>query len=415
MKIGILKEQRSGEQRVAAVPETVKKMVSWGAEVVVESGAGLGSQIEDRHYSEAGASLTKDYREATTKADIVLKVQRPLVKERRDEMAALEKGTLLIGLLAPLEKTDTIPHYAKNGVDAFSMEMIPRISRAQTMDALSSQSNLAGYRAVLEAAARSTKLMPMMMTAAGTVKPAKVLVLGAGVAGLQAIATAKRLGAVVSAFDVRPAVKEQVESLGASFVEVEGGEDAETSGGYAKEMSEDYQKRQAEAIHKAAKASDIIVTTALIPGKPAPKLITNEMLQEMRKGSVVVDLAAPAGGNCTATVADEEITYRGITVLGDTNPVSKVAADASPLYAKNILNLLELLVDKEEGKLHLNMEDEIVKGGLLTKGGQVIHERFKEGLPSTEKKEIKDKKEDDKAKDSDESKAQEKTKEAGHE
>lgn len=374
MKIAVLKERKTGEARVAAVPETVKKLTGLGAQVVVESGAGLGSDIADAAFTAMGAAIAKDAGEALAGAGIVLKVQRP----SQEELAAMPKGALLVGLLSPLDAKDSVPAYARQGVNAYAMEMIPRISRAQSMDALSSQSNLAGYRAVLDAAVTAAKAMPMMMTAAGTIKPAKVLVLGAGVAGLQAIATAKRLGAVVSAFDVRPAVKEQVQSLGATFVEVEqdAGVDAETKGGYAKEMSAEYQKRQAQAIHDAVKKSNIVISTALIPGKPAPKLITDAMLKDMPDGGVVVDLAAIAGGNCEATKADEVVTRHGITVLGDTNIVSKVAADASPLFARNIYNLLALMIDKDSKKLKLNLDDEIIKGGLLTLEGRVIHPVF---------------------------------------
>jgi NAD(P) transhydrogenase subunit alpha len=368
MKIAILRERKAGEKRVAATPETIKKYIALGCEVVVEAGAGEGSSISDAAFKTAGASIG-----SAKGADIILAVQKP-------EVSQLSPGALLLAMLAPLENPGIAAEYAKAGVNACAMELIPRISRAQAMDVLSSQSNLAGYKAVVEAASMQGRALPMMMTAAGTVAPCKLLVLGAGVAGLQAIATARRLGAVVSAFDVRPAVKEQVQSLGASFVDVPADPDetAETSGGYAKEMSESYQKRQKQALLQAVQGVDIIVTTALIPGKPVPLLITKEMVAAMALGGIIMDLAAPAGGNCELTQPGKVIHHGGVTIVGELNMPSRVAVDASRLYARNLQNLLQLILKKEEKgvSIHLNLEDQIIKDALLTLDGKVIHERF---------------------------------------
>jgi NAD(P) transhydrogenase subunit alpha len=373
MQITILKERNKGESRVAATPDSVKKLIALGATVLVEQGSGEGSRIKDEAFVAAGATIAKDPASACKNANIILKVAAPT----DGELALMPKGALLIGLLAPLDAPETIPAYAKAGVNAYAMELIPRISRAQSMDALSSQSNLLGYRAVIDAAAALEAALPMMMTAAGTVPPAKFLVLGAGVAGLQAIATAKRLGAVVSAFDVRPAVKEQVQSLGASFVEVPADptETAETKGGYAGEMSEAYKLRQRDAIAAAVAASDAVICTALIPGKKAPELVTAEMVRAMKPGSVIVDLAAASGGNCALTVAGKIAIKEQVTIIGDTNLISKVAVNASALYARNLLNLLGLMISKEK-TLVLNREDEIIREGLLTFEGAVVHARF---------------------------------------
>jgi len=379
MKIAVPKERRAGEARVAASPDTVKKYVGMGFDVVVESGAGDGAAVPDAAFVAAGAQIAPDARSALADADIVLKVARPLSgSEGNDELAMLKPGAILIGYLAALQNRDQVAAYAKAGIVAFAMELLPRISRAQNMDILSSQSNLAGYKAVLDAAAHYGRAMPMMMTAAGTVAPAKVLVLGAGVAGLQAIATAKRLGAIVSAFDVRPAVKEQVESLGAKFVEVdpEATKSAETAGGYAKEMSADYQKKQADKIHETLKKTDIAISTALIPGKPAPVLITEEMVKDMRPGSVIVDLAVEAGGNCPLSERGKVVTKYGVTLVGYDNMPSRLAADTSALYAKNLLNFLTLSYDKDAKGLKINWDDEIIKGTALTRDGQVIHPGF---------------------------------------
>lgn len=376
MKIAIPKERRAGEARVAASPDTVKKFVGMGFEVVVESGAGDGAATPDAAFAAAGATIAPDERAALADADIVLKVTRPLAAaEGEDELALLKPGAILIAHLAALQNREQAAAYARAGVTAFALELLPRISRAQNMDILSSQSNLAGYKAVLDAATYYGRAMPMMMTAAGTVAPARVLILGAGVAGLQAIATAKRLGAVVYAFDVRPAVKEQVESLGGKFVEVdaEAAKSAETAGGYAKEMSADYQRKQAEKIHETLKKTDIAISTALIPGKPAPVLITEEMVKDMRPGSVIVDLAVEAGGNCPLSERGKVVTKYGVTLVGFDNTASRLAADTSALYAKNLLNFLSLSYDKETKGLKINWDDEIIKGTALTRDGQVIH------------------------------------------
>jgi len=376
MKIAIPKERRADEARVAASPDTVKKYVGMGFEVVVESGAGEGASLDDSAFAEAGATIAADEAAALSDADVVLKVARPLTAEEGlDELALMKPGAILISHLAALQNKAQVEAYAKAGISAFALEMLPRITRAQSMDILSSQSNLAGYKSVLDAAAVYGRAFPMMMTAAGTIPPAKVLVLGAGVAGLQAIATAKRLGAIVFAFDVRPAVKEQVESLGGKFVEVdpEAVKDAETKGGYAKEMSEDYKRKQADKIAEVLRKTDIAISTALIPGKPAPVLITEDMVKGMRKGSVIVDLAVEAGGNCPLSEFGKVVEKHGVTLVGHANVPSRLAADASLLFAKNILNFLTLSYDKDEKGLKINWDDEIIKGTALTREGQVIH------------------------------------------
>lgn len=374
LKISIPKETVAYEKRVAASVDTVKKLTDLGALVMIESGAGDGASIPDDAFKAAGATIAKGQDDLYKSSDIVLRVQGPDEKE----LDALPKGALLIAMLAPYANEDLIKTLAKNGIDAFAMELVPRISRAQSMDALSSQSNLAGYKAVLDAAEVYTRAFPMMMTAAGTIPPAKVFVMGAGVAGLQAIATAKRLGAVVSATDVRPAAKEQVESLGGSFVAVENEEfkEAETAGGYAKEMSKDYQKQQAELVATHIAKQDIVITTALIPGRPAPKLISAAMVKSMKPGSVIVDLAVEAGGNCDGAKAGKVVRKNGVNILGHRNVPSRLATDASALYAKNILNLLNLIIDKDSGKLEIDWEDEIIKGVALTKDGKVVHPNF---------------------------------------
>lgn len=380
MKIAIPKERRAHERRVAATPETVKKLIALGAEVAVEAGAGLSSRFPDAAYESAGAKMIEDLSELLGSADVVLKVQRPLSgsEEGPDELAAMKPGALLIGALSPYADPEAVENYAKAGVNALAMEFVPRITRAQSMDVLSSQSNLAGYRAVLEAAYVYDRVMPMMMTAAGTVAPARVMVLGAGVAGLQAIATAKRLGAIVSATDVRPVAKEQVESLGGKFVMVESEETAaaETAGGYAKEMSEDYKRRQAELVAETLKKQDIVICTALIPGRKAPTLVNDEMVHSMRPGSVIVDLAVEQGGNCTLSKAGEVVEVNGVTIVGHFNIPSRLSADASSLYAKNLLNFLTPLIDTESKSLKVNWEDEIVAAATLTRDGQVVHSAF---------------------------------------
>lgn len=381
MKIGIPKERRPSEKRVAASPETVKKLSALGTELLVEKEAGQASFFSDRSYQEAGARIVPDEEALFRETDVILKVQRPLVEPllEVDEMALLRPGQTLIAVLDALVNRDQVKVYAEKKLTTLALELLPRITRAQSMDVLSSQSNLAGYKAVIDAAYHFGKLFPMMMTAAGTIAPARVLVLGAGVAGLQAIATAKRLGAMVSGFDVRPAAKEQVESLGAKFVEVarEEAESAETAGGYAKEMSEEYKKRQAELIHETAKKSDIIITTALIPGKPAPVLVTEEMVRDMKPGSVIFDLAAPAGGNCPLCVMDQVVVVHGVTIISYENTPSRVPMDASTLYSRNLFNFLVPMIDKGSKTVRLDTEDEIVQGTLLTHEGRIVHPSFK--------------------------------------
>jgi NAD(P) transhydrogenase subunit alpha len=369
MRIGIPAETYPGEGRVAATPETVKKLVAGGRHtVLVEAGAGVDASIPDTDFVAAGASLSSRA-EVYSQSDIVLKVRRP----EDAELPLLRRGSILIGLLTPHLGVDPL---AQTGVTAFAMELLPRISRAQAMDVLSSQGNIAGYKAVLVAAHEYGRFMPMLMTAAGTVKAARVLVLGAGVAGLQAIATAKRLGAVIEAFDVRPAVKEQVESLGAKFVEVPLSEEekraAETSGGYAREMSEDYKQRQAALIAERARAADIVITTALIPGRPAPLLVTEETLKGMKPGSVVVDLAVKQGGNCACSEADQVVVRHGVRIVAPSSLPSQLAADASALYARNLLNFVNLLVDPKTGELTLDRSDEIIAGTLVCMDGSAI-------------------------------------------
>ncbi len=378
MKIAIPKERRQHEARVAASPDTVKKYVGLGFDVVVETGAGEGAAITDEMFTAAGATIAADEAAALKDADVVLKVQRPLTAaEGTDEVAMMKKGAVLIAGLSALQEKEQVKAYAEAGIVAFAMEMMPRITRAQSMDILSSQSNLAGYKAVLDGAAEYGRAFPMMMTAAGTVPPAKVLVLGAGVAGLQAVATAKRLGAIAFATDVRPAVKEQVESLGGKFlvVDPEMEKEAETSGGYAKEMPEEYKKKQREKVAEQLKKTDIAICTALIPGRKAPVLITEEMAHSMRPGSVIVDLAVEQGGNCPLSKVGEVVTTPGgVKIVGHANVPSRLAADSSVLFAKNLLNFLQLSVDKEsKGNLAFNWDDEIIKGTCLTRDGKVVH------------------------------------------
>jgi len=379
MKIAIPKERRPYERRVAATPETVKKYRTLGFDVVVETGAGTEAAFPDELYTAAGATIVPSLEAVLNGADIVLKVQRPLnAGEGNDEISLLKPGCVLIGMLNPYAARPDLALYAKNGVTSMSMELMPRITRAQSMDVLSSQSNLAGYRAVLDAAEQFGRALPMMMTAAGTVSPARVLVMGAGVAGLQAIATARRLGAIVSATDVRPAAKEQVQSLGATFVMVESEEtkQAETSGGYAKEMSADYQRRQAELIAETIKKQDIVICTALIPGRAAPRLVTEDMLKTMRPGSVVVDLAVEQGGNCALSEPGIVVEAHGVRIVGYRNVPSRIPVDASALYAKNLYNFIALIAAKTGGTLAIDWNDEILKAVTLTREGAVIHPQF---------------------------------------
>jgi len=370
MRLAIPKEVREGETRVAATPESVKKFKGLGLEIVVQAGAGQGAHIADADYTAAGATVAPDLAATLRDADIVLKVRGP----EPGEIAQLKKGAVLAALLSPHSEQAAIQALAEAQVTAFAMELLPRISRAQAMDVLSSQANLAGYKAVIDAAAEFGRAMPMMMTAAGTIAPARVLVMGVGVAGLQAIATAKRLGAIVSATDVRPATKEQVESLGGTFVAVmdEEFKNAQTAAGYAKPMSEEYQKKQAALIAETIKKQDIIITTALIPGRKAPILVSEEMIRSMKPGSVIVDLAAGAGGNTPLSKPDQVVKAHGVTIMGPTNLPGALAVDASSLYARNLFNFVSLIVDKKAGTLNLDWNDEIVKGSAVTKDGQPV-------------------------------------------
>lgn len=372
MKIAVLKERKAGELRVAATPDMVKKYVGLGAQVCIESKAGQGASIPDDAYHAAGATIAFESSSCTQDANIILKVQAP----EKDELMLMEEGALLVGMLDPHANKDAMAAYKLKKLSAFALELLPRISRAQSMDVLSSQSNLAGYRAVIDAVSAFGKVVPMMMTAAGTVAPAKALVLGAGVAGLQAIATAKRLGAVVSAFDVRPVVKEQVESLGAKFIEVPAAESGDAAGGYAKEMSDEYKQKQSQLIHDTLRKQDLVISTALIPGKPAPVLITEAMVKDMKEGSVIVDLASASGGNCPLTELDKVVVKHGVTIIGFSNMPSRVSVDASQLYAKNVFNFVTSLLLAKDGSLSVNWEDELVKGTLLTRDGDTVHKNF---------------------------------------
>jgi len=371
MKIAVAAETDAGEPRVAAVPETVKKLVALGAEVAVMPGAGVKAGVPDAEYTAAGATVTSD---ALNNADIVLLVRRP----QASELPRLKKGALVIAIMDPYGNDAAIKQMADAGLTAFAMELMPRITRAQSMDVLSSQANLAGYRAVIDAAEKYGRALPMMMTAAGTVPAAKVFIMGVGVAGLQAIATARRLGAIVTATDVRPATKEQVESLGAKFLAVEDEEfkNAQTAGGYAKEMSKEYQAKQAALVTEHIKKQDIVITTALIPGRPAPRLISKEMVDSMRPGSVIVDLAVERGGNVEGAKPGEVVQAGPAKIVGYLNMPGRLAASASALYAKNLLTFLETMIDKKEKKLAINWDDEIIKGTMLTRDGAVVHPNF---------------------------------------
>lgn len=375
LNIAITKETAEGENRVAATPETVKKLVALGASVSIESKAGEAASFTDAAYEAAGANVISTRSDLLKNADVVLRVQ--ITAE--NDLDGIKKGALLAGLFAPYQNAALLKSCADKGINAFSMELVPRITRAQAMDVLSSQSNLAGYKAVLDAAEYFTRAFPMMMTAAGTIPPAKVFVMGAGVAGLQAIATAKRLGAMVSATDVRPASKEQVKSLAATFVAVEDDEfkQAETAGGYAKEMSAEYKAKQAALVEEHIAKQDIVITTALIPGRAAPELITAKMVESMKPGSIIVDLAVESGGNCALSEAGKVVTTKnGVTIVGHKNMAGRLATDASALYAKNLLNLLALIINKEDGSLAINWDDDIVKGIALTRDGTIIHPNF---------------------------------------
>jgi NAD(P) transhydrogenase subunit alpha len=375
MKIAVAAETDAGEPRVSAVPETVKKLIALGAEVAVMPGAGVKAGVPDAEYTAAGATVTSD---AVNNADIVLLVRRPSA----NELPRLKKGALVIAIMDPYGNDTAIKQMADAGLTSFAMELMPRITRAQSMDVLSSQANLAGYRAVIDAAEEYGRALPMMMTAAGTVPAAKVFIMGVGVAGLQAIATARRLGAIVTATDVRPATKEQVESLGAKFLAVEDEEfkNAQTAGGYAKEMSKEYQAKQAALVTEHIKKQDIVITTALIPGRPAPRLISKEMVDSMRPGSVIVDLAVERGGNVEGAKPGEVVQAGPAKIVGYLNVPGRLAASASALYAKNLLTFLETMIDKKEKKLAVNWDDEIIKGTMLTRDGAVVHPNF---MPKT--------------------------------
>ena len=378
MKIAIPKERRSGERRVAASAETVKKLVALGAQVEVETGAGLAADMPDQVFIDAGATIASHEGAVWHDADMILKVQRPL----DDEMALMKKGAVLVAMLQPLQQRDQVKAYAAGGLTAFAMELMPRITRAQSMDVLSSQSNLAGYKAVLDGVQNFGRAMPMMMTPAGTIAPARVFIMGVGVAGLQAIATARRLGAVVTATDVRPATKEQVESLGAKFIGVDDEESraSQTAGGYAKPMSAEYQAKQAVLTAEHIKKQDIVITTALIPGRPAPRLITAEMVHSMRPGSVIIDLAVERGGNVEGAKPGEIAVVGPAKIVGYLNVPGRLAASASALYAKNLYTFVETMIDKKEKTIAINWDDEIIKGTALTRDGAIVHPNF---MPKT--------------------------------
>jgi len=371
MRVAVACETDAGEPRVAATPETVKKLIGLGAVVMVARGAGAGSGISDADYEAAGAKVGDN---VTKDADVVLKVRRPATADLKD----YKKGALVIAIMDPYGHDAELKAMADAGLVAFAMELMPRITRAQSMDVLSSQANLAGYRAVIDAAEEYGRALPMMMTAAGTVPAAKVFIMGVGVAGLQAIATAKRLGAIVTATDVRPATKEQVESLGAKFLAVEDEEfkNAQTAGGYAKEMSKEYQAKQAALVAEHIKKQDIVITTALIPGRPAPKLVNKDMVASMRDGSVIVDLAVERGGNVEGAKAGEVAKVGGVKIVGYLNVPGRLAASASALYAKNLLTFLDTMIDKKDKKLAVNWDDELVKGTALTRDDAIIHPNF---------------------------------------
>ncbi|MCG7394363.1 Re/Si-specific NAD(P)(+) transhydrogenase subunit alpha [Microvirga sp. ACRRW] len=374
MRIAVLSETEGAETRVAATPETVKKYKGLGADVVVQAGAGTKAGITDAEFEAAGAVVAATREEALKDADVVLKVRRPA----DGELSGAKPGALLIAIMDPYGQDAALKSLADSKVAAFAMELMPRITRAQVMDVLSSQANLAGYRAVIDATAEYGRAMPMMMTAAGTVPAARVFVMGAGVAGLQAIATARRLGAVVTATDVRPAAKEQVESLGAKFIAVEDEEfkQAETAGGYAKEMSAEYRAKQAELVASHIAKQDIVITTALIPGRPAPKLVTKAMVESMKPGSVIIDLAVERGGNCEVAKPGKVATHNGVKIVGHLNVPGRLAATASSLYAKNLYAFVETLVDKESKALAVKWDDELVKATCLTRDGAVVHPAF---------------------------------------
>ncbi|MCI0436983.1 MAG: Re/Si-specific NAD(P)(+) transhydrogenase subunit alpha [Gemmatimonadetes bacterium] len=380
MQVGVVKETQPGERRVALVPESVRRLAGTGVSVLVESGAGDEAGFTNAMYEKAGARIATSAQDVLQSADILVKVRAPTHDGSGAEVAALRRGSTVIGLLQPLTSPGLIRELASRGVTAIAMELIPRITKAQSMDVLSSQATVAGYKAVLIAAAASPRMFPMLMTAAGTIPPSKVLVLGAGVAGLQAIATARRLGAVVEGYDVRPEVKEQVESLGARWVGL-AMEEAVGAGGYAKEVSKQSQALALEHLHKLVVAADVVITTAQIPGRKAPLLITEDMVHAMQPGAVIVDLAAESGGNCALTLAGEEVVANGVRIIGPPDLSATLPLHASQMYSRNLLTLLQHLL--RDGALVLDLEDEITKGCLVTKEGEIVHERTREALAAT--------------------------------
>ncbi len=374
MKVAVLKETAPYERRVAAVPDTVARLVKAGAEVIVESGAGNESFFKDKDFEAAGARIAPDAKTALSDADILIKVNKPTDAE----IDAMKAGAVFMGFLSAFSNPGTVKRLAEKKISSLAMEMVPRITRAQTMDALSSMSTIAGYKAVIMAADSLKKLIPMLSTAAGTIHPAKAVIIGAGVAGLQAIATAKRLGAVVTAFDTRPAVGEQIKSLGAEFVPLDVvHEQAEDKGGYATEMSADFYKQEQEIIRKHTKDADMVITTALIPGKPAPTLITEEMVKEMKPGSVIVDLSVEQGGNCALSEAGKTTVKHDVTIIGMVNLPAMLPVNASALYARNIFNFLTLLTPGKK-EITIDLNDEIIKGSLITHNGEIVHQRVKD-------------------------------------
>jgi NAD(P) transhydrogenase subunit alpha len=374
MKIGVPNERRPDESRVAASTDTVKRLVGRGIDVLVEAAAGERARFSDQSFVDAGAQLVDDASALYRAADVILKVRRPLAagEGALDEMALLRPGQVLVGMLDPYQNPEQVAAYAKAGVTAFALELLPRTTRAQAMDVLSSQANLAGYRAVIDGLAEFDRVMPMLMTAAGTVPPAKVFVIGAGVAGLQAIATARRLGAVVSATDIRPAAKEEIESLGAKFVGVVK-QEAATAGGYARELSDEDKKQQADMVAQHLKGQDLVITTAQIPGRPAPRLVSRAMVESMRPGSVVVDLAVESGGNVEGSQVGKVVDKGGVKIVGHANMPARLAPATSALYARNLLNFVDLLIDPETKQLVINDGDDLIKGALITKDGKVVH------------------------------------------
>ncbi len=376
MKIAIVKERRPHETRVAATPETVKKLKALGAEITIEAGAGVAAAYTDQAYGEAGATIVPDAASAIAAGDIVFKIQRPMsAEEGLDELGLLRQGQTLMSPLGALTNRELVQALASRGVTSFALELIPRITRAQSMDILSSQANLAGYKAVLLAANNYGRIFPQMMTPGGTLAPSRSFIMGVGVAGLQAIATARRLGSIVTATDVRPATKEQVQSLGAKFVAVEDEEfkAAETAGGYAKQMSPEYQAKQAALVADHIKLQDIVITTALIPGRKAPVLVSEEMVKTMKPGSVIVDMAVEQGGNCPLSEFGKVVERYGVKIVGPANLPGELATDASALFSRNLLNFITPMVDKETRALTINLEDEVVKGTLVTRDGQIVH------------------------------------------